>query len=186
MTDETIVELFWQRDEQAITHTQKKYGGYLTQIAYNILSDYDDSQEIANDTYLAAWNSMPPHRPAVLLAYLGKLTRRIAIDAYRRRNRDKRKDGQYTLSLEELADCVSGGNTTQEALDAKLLAEAIGHYLRGLSQEARAAFIGRYYYFDSLREVASYCHMTESKLKSLLYRTRQGLRDYLKKEGFDP
>lgn len=185
MEDREIVELYWQRSETAIGRTQEKYHAYLLKIADNILSDREDSLETVNDTYLAAWNSIPPHRPAVLSTYLGKLLRRIAIDVWRKQNRDRRKEGQYALSLEELGDCVSGGDTTQETVDAHLLAEAIGRYLRGLPKETRCAFVGRYYYLDSIREVAGYCHMSESKLKSLLYRTRLGLRDYLNKEGFD-
>ena len=184
MNDETIVELYWQRQECAITETQKKYGPYLHQIANNILQNREDSQESVNDTYLAAWNSIPPHRPQILRAYLVKLIRRIAIDCYRKRNRDKRKDDQYALSLDELSDCIPS-NSTQEALDEKLLAEAIGQYLRTLPKMSRVAFVGRYYYLDSLREVADYCHMTESKLKSLLFRLRKGLRDYLIKEGYN-
>ncbi|MBE6946463.1 MAG: sigma-70 family RNA polymerase sigma factor [Ruminococcaceae bacterium] len=184
MNDETIVELYWQRQERAITETQKKYGPYLHQIANNILQNREDSQESVNDTYLAAWNSIPPHRPQILRAYLVKLIRRIAIDCYRKRNRDRRKDDQYALSLDELSDCIPS-NSTQEALDEKLLAEAIGQYLRTLPKMSRVAFVGRYYYLDSLREVADYCHMTESKLKSLLFRLRKGLRDYLIKEGYN-
>lgn len=184
MNDETIVELYWQRQERAITETQKKYGPYLHQIANNILQNREDSQESVNDTYLATWNSIPPHRPQILRAYLVKLIRRIAIDCYRKRNRDKRKDDQYALSLDELSDCIPS-NSTQEAMDEKLLAEAIGQYLRTLPKMSRVVFVGRYYYLDSLREVADYSHMTESKLKSLLFRLRKGLRDYLIKEGYN-
>ena len=185
MEDEQIVSLYWQRDEAAIGETEAKYDRYLTRIAYNILADYEDSRESVNDTYLAAWNSIPPHRPSVLSTYLGKLTRRISIDLFRGRNREKRKASEYALSLSELGDCVSGGNTTEEAVNAKLLADAIGIYLRLIPEEARNAFIGRYYFLDPLKEVAAYCGMTESKAKTVLYRTRLGLKDYLTKEGFD-
>lgn len=184
MNDESIVELYWQREENAIAETQRKYGPYLLQIANNILLDLEDSRESVNDAYLAAWNSIPPHRPQVLRAYLVKLIRRIAIDLYRKRNRDKRRESQYALSLDELGDCIPS-NSTQEAMDEKLLAEAIGQYLRTLPKMSRVAFVDRYYYLDSLREVADYCHMTESKLKSLLFRLRKGLRDYLIKEGYN-
>lgn len=185
MEDEQIVSLYWQRSESAIRETEQKYDRYLTKIAYNILSDHEDSRESVNDTYLAAWNSIPPHRPSVLSAYLGKLTRRISIDRFRSRNREKRKASEYALSLSELGDCVSAGNTTEDMVNVKLLADAIGIYLRLIPEEARNAFLGRYYYLDSLKEVAAYCGMTESKAKTVLYRTRQGLKDYLKKEGFD-
>lgn len=184
MEDEKIVSLYWDRDERAIQETEEKYDRYLTKIAYNILNDLDDSRESVNDTYLAAWDSMPPHRPSILSAYLAKLTRRISIDCFRYRTRDKRLGSEYALSLSELGDCVSGGNTTEELVNVKLLADTIGIYLRLQSEEARTAFIGRYYYLDPLKEVAAYCGMSESKCKSLLHRTRVGLKAYLEKEGF--
>ena len=203
MDDEQIVSLYWLRKESAIRETEKKYDHYLTKIAYNILSDYEDSRESVNDTYLAAWSSMPPHRPSILSTYLSKLTRRISIDLLRYRNRGKRQESQYALSLEELGECVSGGNTTEAAYDEKELgdcvsggnttedaytekelADTIADYLRMCSADARHAFIGRYYYLDSIREVAAYCGMSESKCKSLLHRTRLGLREYLAKEGY--
>lgn len=185
MEDEKIVDLYWQRSESAIRETEIKYDRYLTKIAYNILADAEDSRESVNDTYLAAWNSMPPHRPGVLSTYLGKLTRRISIDCFRRRTRQKRGGSEYEVSLSELGDCVSGGNTTEEIVNVRLLADAIGIFLRLQSEEARNAFIGRYYYLDSLKEVAAYCGMTESKCKTLLFRTRVALKEYLREEGFE-
>ncbi|MCI7808779.1 RNA polymerase sigma factor [bacterium] len=184
MEDAQIVSLYWDRDESAIRETETKYGRYLTKIACNILNDVEDSRESVNDTYLAAWDSMPPHRPGILSAYLAKLTRRISIDRFRYRTRDKRMGSEYALSLEELGDCVCGGDTTQEAVNEKLLADAIGIYLRLLPENARTAFVGRYYFLDPLKEVAAYCGMSESKAKSLLYRTRVGLKEYLRKEGY--
>ena len=184
MEDAQIVCLYWDRNETAIRETENKYDRYLTKIAYNILFDMEDSRESVNDTYLAAWNSMPPHKPSVLSAYLAKLTRRISIDCFRCRTRDKRLPSEYAISLTELEDCLSGGNTTEEAVNVKLLADAIGIYLRLLPENARTAFIGRYYFLDPLKEVAAYCGMSESKAKSLLYRTRLGLKEYLKKEGY--
>ena len=184
MDDSSIVALYHQRSEAAIDETAKKYERYLMAIAYSILADNADSQESGNDTYLAAWNSIPPHAPAVLRTYLGKLTRRIAIDLYRRKHRQKRQDSEYALSLEELDGCFSTGDTTVAAMDGKLLSEAINRYLRTLSQDARNLFIGRYFFLDSVAAAAAYCGMTEGKAKTLLYRTRLGLRAYLKKEGF--
>ena len=184
MEDEKIVTLYWERSEQAISETEKKYDRYLEKIARNILNNAEDSRESVNDTYLAAWNSMPPHRPSILSAYLAKLTRRISIDRFRYRTRDKRMASEYALSLSELDDCVSGGNTTEEILNAKLLADAIGVYLRLQSREVQAAFLGRYYFLDPVKEIAAYLGMSKSKVKSLLYRTRIGLKEYLEKEGF--
>jgi len=184
MEDEQIVCLYWDRDETAIRETEIKYDRYLNKIAYNILANLEDSRESVNDTYLAAWNSIPPHRPSILSAYLAKLTRRISIDCFRTRTREKRLPSEYAISLDELGDCVSGGNTTEEIVNVKLLADTIGIYLRLQSEQARTAFLCRYYFLDSLKEVAAHCGISESKAKSLLYRTRVGLREYLEKEGF--
>ena len=184
MEDERIVALYWERDEQAISETEAKYDRYLQKIAHNILNNIEDSRESVNDTYLAAWNSMPPHKPSVLSAYLAKLTRRISIDRFRYRTRDKRAGPEYAISLSELSDCVSGGNTAEEIVNAKALSDAIGIYLRLQSKEVQAAFLGRYYFLDPVKEIARYLGMSESKVKTLLYRTRLGLKEYLEKEGF--
>lgn len=185
MEDEKIVSLYWERNENAISETEVKYDRYLNKIAYNILYDREDSRESVNDTYLAAWESMPPHRPSVLSTYLAKLTRRISIDRFRLKTRQKRIPSEYMISLSELDECVSGGNPTEEIINVKLLSDAIGIYLRTQKPEVRAAFLGRYYFLDPIREVAAYCGMTESKCKTLLHRTRLGLKAYLQKEGFD-
>lgn len=118
MQDEKILDLYWERNESAIYETEQKYGRYLTKIAYNILADMEDSKESVNDTYLGAWNSMPPHKPEILSTYLVKITRRISIDIFRKRNRKKRQISEYTISLEELGDCVSVGDTTEQEVDA--------------------------------------------------------------------
>ena len=185
MKDAEIVDLYWSRDEDAIHQTQRKYGLYLAKVAFNILSDREDSLECVNDTYLAAWNSMPDNRPKVLSTYLAKIARQISIDVFRKKNRLKRYASEYALSLEELGDTFADGTTPESALDAKLLHEAVNRFLRSLTEESRNAFLGRYYFFDSLKEVAGYCGMSESKCKSMLYRTRQSLKAYLQKEGFD-
>lgn len=184
MQDEKIVALYWQREEQAIRETEQKYGRYLAKIAHNILLDAEDSRETVNDTYLRAWNSMPPHKPTILSTYLGKITRQLSIDRFRSRHREKRRTSEYVLSLSELEDCVCTGNTTEQDVDLHLLAEAIGDYLRTLTPQARNTFVGRYYYMDSLREVAAYYGMSQSAVKSMLFRTRQGLRNHLEQEGF--
>ena len=112
MEDEAIVRLYWQRDEGAIRETRDKYGNYLTKIAWNILANHEDSEESVNDTYLRAWDSMPPQKPGILSTYLGKITRQLSIDLYRKKHRQKRGGSDYALSLTELEDCVSGGDTT--------------------------------------------------------------------------
>ncbi len=183
MEDEKIVALYWQRDERAIRETEKKYGRYLMGVAGRVLSDREDRRESVNDAYLRAWDSMPPHRPAVLSAYLGKLARRAAIDLWRKKGRDKRAPSEYALSLTELAECA-GPDSTSQAVDAHLLAEAIDAYLRTLPDKTRWLFLRRYYYLDSVAGAARFCGVSVDAAASLLYRTRLGLKKYLQEEGF--
>ena len=122
MEDYEIVALYWDRNEEAIAQTQQRYGGYLYKIAFQVLASRPDSEESVNDTYLKAWGSMPPHRPGTLRTYLGKITRQLSIDRLRGRGREKRRGSEYALSLSELEECVSAGDTTQERLDLRLLA----------------------------------------------------------------
>lgn len=184
MEDRQIVELYWQRNESAIDETEKKYKSYLSKIAYNVLSDYEDAKESVNDTYLAAWESIPPHRPTRLSTYLGKLVRRISIDLFRKKNRDKRRDSQFSLSLSELSEVISKDPQPSELLEAELLSKKLSAFLQDLRPEARHAFIGRYYFLDSVKDIARYCNMTEAKTKTILHRTRLSLKEYLEKEGF--
>ena len=184
MNDDAIVALYWQRDESAITVTQEKYNAYLMKIARNILNDTEDSEESVNDTYLAAWNSMPPQKPVVLSTYLGKITRRISISMFRKRNADKRRDGEFALSLDEMEEVFTDHMEPEKEIEAKLLGELLNQFLRSLKPDERRTFIGRYYYMDPLKEVAAYCGMSESKAKTILFRTRVKLKEYLKKEGF--
>lgn len=184
MDDEAIVALYWQRDESAIQKTQQKYGSYLAAIAGRILPSREDREESVNDTYLKAWNSMPPHRPGLLSAYLGRITRQISIDLFRRQHREKRGGSEYALSLTELADCVSGGDSTSEAVDTVLLGESITRYLRGLPERTRTLFVERYWYLEPVAEIAARRGLSEAGAKSALFRARRGLREHLIKEGF--
>lgn len=184
MQDDAIVALYWQRDEAAIQATEEKYGRYLLKIAGGFLADPPDREESVSDTYLAAWNSIPPQRPLSLSTYLGKLVRRISIDRLRRNTRQKRGGTEYELSLSELAGCVAGGTTPEDAMEMKLLAQCLNRFLRELPQQERDLFVGRYYFLDPLKEVARYCGMTESKAKSMLFRVRCRLRERLGEEGF--
>ncbi len=186
MEDARIVELYWQRKEAAIRETDDRYGSYLTAVAYQILADRHDSEETVNDTYLRAWNTMPPHRPTALCAFLCKITRQLSIDRYRRMTAHKRQAARYTLCLEELSECVSGGERPEDSADRQLLAECISTYLRRLAPPAREAFLCRYFFADSLRDIAARQGTTVAQVKSMLHRTRQGLRDDLEKEGFQP
>ncbi len=183
MDDSKIIELYLKRNESAINETQEKYGKYLAKISYNILADIEDSREAVNDTYLKAWYSIPPHVPNVLSSFLGKITRQISIDIYRKKKTQKRQGSEYALSLEELKDCVSQGDSPEAEIDAQLLAREINNFLHTLPDEARNIFVCRYYFLDSVKDIAAYYGASQSKIKSSLHRTRLGLKNHLKKEG---
>ena len=185
MKDADIVEMYWQRNESAIKETTKKYSAYLSKIANNILFNPEDTKECVNDTYLAAWNSMPENKPSVLSTYLGKIARHISIDLYRRKNRQKRYASEYALSLSELGDCFKDTTTVEQEQEYKLLEEIINVFVRSLPVDSRRVFIGRYYFFDSVKTISDYCGISESKVKTMLYRIRQNLKEYLVKEGFE-
>lgn len=180
--DEMIVELFWKRDEAALSETENKYRGYLSKIALNILSDLEDAREIVNETLFRAWNSIPPQRPDILKTYLGKLARQLSIDVYRREHRKKRISSELTVSLEELGDIIF---ETEQSCDLSLLGEAVDAYLKTVSKSARTAFVQRYYFADALKDIAKRQGTSESAVKSMLFRTRRGLKEYLEKEGFE-
>lgn len=180
-----IVALYWQRDENAIEQTQQAYGTYLTRIAYHVLSDWEDSREAVNDAYLRAWNAIPPHRPQILSSFLAKLARQAAIDLLRKRTSSRRPPSQYALALSELEDCVSVGNATEHEIDMQLLTEALNRFVRTLPLPARTAFVRRYFHLDPIQDIARDAGMTVTGVKSLLHRTRQRLKAYLKQEGFE-
>ena len=182
MDDQKIVEMYWERNEDAISQTQKKYENYLTKIAYNILADIEDSKESVNDTYLKTWNSIPPHKPDRLPAFLAKITRQISIDIYRKKTSKKRVGSEYALSLDELFDCASSDGNPEKEIDLKVLSVAINSWLASVSDTQRKAFVCRYFYFDSTKDIANHLELSESNVKSLLYRARLNLKDYLKKE----
>lgn len=185
MQDEKIVELYFDRDELALKETEAKYGGYLYKIAFSVLNDNSDSEESVNDTYLAAWNSIPPNKPSRLSSYLSKLTRRISVDILRRKSSKKRIASQYALSLSELEEVVKDKGNMEEDMENKALGLAINDFLRTLSKESRVLFVCRYYFCDSLKDAARCLGISEGKAKSNLFRTRQKLKDYLLKEGFE-
>lgn len=184
MEDCMIVDLYWKRDERAIEETDKKYNRYLYKIACNILNNSEDTNESINDTYFAAWNSIPPNKPNVLSTYLGKLIRRIAIDIYRKKSRQKRKGDEYALSLSELSECVPDDSLLEERLEAELLSEKISEFLRDQKEETRNIFVCRYYYFDSVENIARCLGISKAKVKTVLHRTRLELKKHLEKGGF--
>ena len=185
MKDTDIVSLYWNRNEDAIKETTQKYGTYLTKIAMNILYDYQDSEECVNDTYLRTWNSIPMKKPTYLSCFLAKITRYLAVDQYRKKYAQKRYASEYAVSLSELGDVFASGSTPEQELHKEALHDAIDVFLRRLSPTARNVFVGRYFFFDSTKYIAAYCGIAEGTVKSSLHRTRQALKEYLIKEGFD-
>ncbi|MCC8064366.1 MAG: sigma-70 family RNA polymerase sigma factor [Clostridiales bacterium] len=181
MEDEQIVALYWARDEAALTESDRKYGAYCQSIAWNVLRSREDADECVNDTWLHAWNAMPPEKPDILSAFLGRITRNLSLDRYRRRHAAKRGGGLEAIDL-ELDDC-SAGTGLDSHLDAIAVAEAITTFLRASDQATRVIFLRRYWYADSIPEIAQRYHISESKVKSLLYRSRKRLRRYLEEEG---
>lgn len=184
MDDEHIVALYWSRSETALKETEAKYGSYLTAIAHNILLDREDAQECVNDTYHDAWNSMPPHRPSILSTFLGKITRRISIDRWRKRNAGKRGGGELTLALEELEDCVSGYGSVEDEIERKELEKLFNDFLNTLPVTERRIFLCRYWYMESIQTIARHFGFSQSKTASMLHRTRAKLRAVLEKEGY--
>ncbi|MCM1027636.1 MAG: RNA polymerase sigma factor [Roseburia sp.] len=183
MEDSRIVELYWARSENAIRETSAKYGRYCRAIAYNILASEEDADESVNDTYLDAWNTIPPHRPEILSVFLGKITRRIAIDRWRGRTAKKRGGGQTPLALDELEECTASGQDVEREILERELASALNAFLAGLSAEERDVFVCRYFFLLPVAEICDKFGCSGSKIKSMLFRTRKKLAVYLEKEG---
>ena len=184
MEDDKIVQLYWDRDETAITATSDKYGAYCLSISRNILGNNEDAQECVNDTYLKAWNTIPPHRPAMLSTFLGKITRNLSFDRYKASRRDKRGGSQTALVLDELGEIIADKRSDDE-FDRKELLESINAFLSSLPPDKRKMFVCRYWYAYSIPEIAKRFGMTENNVSVSLNRTRQKLRNYLKERGFD-
>ncbi len=184
MEDKKIVELYFQRSEKALEETALKYGKYCFSIAYSILNDNEDAEESVNDTYLDVWNSIPPHKPSVLSTFLGKITRRISIDKWRKRTADKRGGGEISLVLDELEECIFKGDTVEEEYSKEKLSEAIRIFIARLPKTEKSVFLCRYWYMDSVDSICKRFSFSESKVKSMLKRTRDKLRKYLVEEGF--
>lgn len=183
MEDHEIIDLYWERSENAISATSEKYGSYCSAISFNILHNQQDVEECVNDTYMAAWNAMPPHRPNRLAVFLGRITRNLSLNRVKRDATAKRGLGQTVLVLSELEECISASGTVEQAMDEKLLLKAIEQFLYTQPNEKRNIFIRRYWYLTPVKEIAAGYGLSESKVKSLLHRMRNKLRIHLEKEG---
>ena len=185
MNDNQIVDLYWKRQGTAISETEKKYGRYLFSIADHILAQYEDSEECVNDTYWGAWNSIPPHKPNALSTYLGKITRRLALKKHRMNTAGKRGGTEVDLSLDELAGCIPGGSALDEQIDYHVLVSVLNDFLADLPETQRRIFVCRYWYCDSIAEIAQRYSYSESNVKTILLRIREKLKCRLKKEGIN-
>lgn len=184
MKDQQIVALYWQRNPEAIGQSRSKYGAYCFSVANQILASPEDSEECVNDTWLHAWNGMPPHRPDVLRIFLAKITRRVAFNRFKSRSAQKRGGGEITAVLEELEECLAGGADVEEEVIAKELAECIRRFVRGLPAREGDVFSRRYFFTEGIQDIARAYGLTPNNTMVILSRVRQKLKAHLVKEGY--
>ncbi len=182
MDDRLIVELFWQRDDHAIKKISQKYGNYCFAIAYNILHDREDSEECVNDTWLRVWNAIPPQRPAKLQMYLAKITRNISFDRFNSKKAEKRGGGELPFVLDELAECISGKSNVADEYEYKELVSVIRNYVAELPVQEGNVFLRRYFFTDTVAEIAKRYNLTENNVMVILSRVRKKLKCHLEKE----
>ena len=183
MNDEMIIDLYFSRDEKAIDETATKYGNYCFTISNNILKNNGDAQECVNDTYLRTWNSIPPEKPLKLGAFLGRITRNLSLDRYKFNRTKKREGSDFELILSELEACVSSNLTVETEFDSDFVVQVINDWLLAQNPENRVLFVRRYWHAESINDLARNRQLSESKVKSALFRMRKNLKIHLKKEG---
>lgn len=186
MEDGQIIEMYWQRNERAIQETQKKYGAYCYWLANDILSSREDAEECVSDTWLRAWDTMPPQRPVRLKLYLARITRNLSFDRYRAARTQKRGAGETALALEELEQCLTGSTGVESLVEAAELEKSINKFLGTLPERERNIFLRRYFYVEATAEIARKYRLRESNVFMILSRTRRKLRTHLQKEGYIP
>lgn len=184
MEDSRIIELYWQRDPDAIQETDRKYGAYCFSVAHHILHSKEDAEECVNDTWLNAWNAIPPQRPGRLRLFLAKISRNLAFNRYSAQTAQKRGGGEMPLVLEELAECVAGAANPADTYEARELGNAIRVFVWKLPERECNVFVRRYFYTESAAEIARRYGLSESNVHVILNRTRTKLKKYLKKEGY--
>ena len=182
MTDEEIINLFFERSEQAIDELAKKHGSAVARVARNILGNEQDTEECVNDTYLGAWNAIPPHRPSPLRTFVCKIARNLATKKYHA-NTAGIRNSQYDLALDDLEEILSDSSSVEETYEAKELSAAINGFLATLNPSDRVLFVRRYWYSDPVKDIARMAHSTTNSVAVRLFRIREKLRHYLVKEG---
>lgn len=183
MEDRSIIELYWQRSEEAIRQSEMQYGAYCRSIALAILTSREDAEECVSDTWLRSWNAMPPQKPSCLSAFFGKITRNLSLDRWRQNKAARRGGGSVTLALYELQDCLSDNSSAEEELDAKEAAKHISAFLRSQNELNRYLFIRRYWYLDDLEAISRAAKLSPRQIRARLYRMRGQLKNILIKEG---
>ena len=186
MSDEQIVELYWQRDEQAIKETDIKYKSFLLSVAMNIVHDMCDSEECLNDTYIGAWNAIPPARPVALQAFLGAIMRKTAIDRFRANNRQKRIASEFTVSLSEIEDFIADDGDMTAEIETKELAKSISNFVRSLPDRQMFIFVSRYYIADPISTISKELGCSVSTVKREIEAIKIGLKKHLDSEGYLP
>ena len=184
MTDERIIQLFFQRKEEVIDIVSKKYGAYCYKIANNILKNQEDSEECLNDTWLEAWKSIPPAKPVYLNFYLAKIVRNISFNRYKAKHTQKRGCGEIAIVLEELEECIAGQSEVEEEYIAKELHNSINKFAYSLSKRDCNVFVRRYFFAESIQEISKRYHISENNVSVILNRCRRKLKSHLKKEGY--
>lgn len=184
LEDEKIIDLFFRRSEEAITASEAKYGRYLYTVSYNVLRSEEDAEECVNDGFLRAWNAIPPMRPDSLKAYLAKIVRNLSLNRLESENAKKRGGNETAAALEELEECIADRKDVESEVEGKFLTESINAFLGTLPEKYRIVFMQRYFYMYSVNVIAEKNGYSVSNVKSLLFRARNRLKEYLEKEGF--
>lgn len=184
MNDSQIIELYWNKDPQAISASEAQYGAYCFTVANGILADARDSEECVNDTWLKAWNAIPPTRPTVLKVFLAKITRRLSFDRYKARKALKRGGGETALVLEELAECIADESDVEGQVSMQELGGAIDRFVAALPEREQELFVRRYFFSDSIGQIADWYGMNQNHVNVTLSRVRKRLRSHLSKEGY--
>lgn len=184
MEDREIIALYWGRKDEAITQSQEKYGPYCYAIAHNILSERRDSEECVNDTWLNAWQAMPPHRPDVLKLFFAKITRSLSFNRFKANHAQKRGGGETMAVLEELSECIAGTENPEGELIAQELGESVRRFISALPEREANLFLRRYFYTESVSSIAERYHLSKNYTSVSLKRTRAKLKAQLMKEGY--
>ena len=185
MDDEKIIELYFTRSEDAITETDKKYGGACRSTAYGILGSHEDSEECVNDTYMKVWNVIPPQRPAKLGSFVMRIVRNLAIDIYKKRNAVKNRNGYNTVSFDEISEFLPVSENVESIADRNAVLKAVESFLQTLPRDKRIMFVRRYFYCSKYGDIAKELHTTKGNVTVTLRRIREKLRKFLEKEGIE-